>query len=613
MVLAREDQPGDKRLVAYVAPNRDASDLSLKQNLQVAQVSEWQAVWNETYIARSEDPTFNIVGWNNSYTGDPISNEEMREWVDRTVDRILSLKPGRVLEIGCGTGLLLFRIAPHCTHYRGTDLSKTALDCLQQEVSRQPQLQNITLTQQSADDFGGIEAQAFDTIILNSVVQYFPSVDYLVRVLEGAAKCLKPGGTIFLGDLRNLALLRALHTSVQLHQAPSNLPLSELQRRVQKRIAEEKELVIDPAFFTALQRQLPQISRVDIQLKRGGYQNELNKFRYEVVLHVDGEPVRRVDQTWLDWRLDQLDINKTRQLLMETTPDILAIRGVPDARLATDYKALTLVGSEAVLQTVGELREAVQRSNSEPGVDPEEFYTLVKDLPYAVDLTWAGLAGEGTFDVVLRRRCTPYAVVIREQSRNLDGSWGKYANDPLLGKVAQYLQPALRTMLLNQLPEYMTPSEFVFLDVFPLTPNGKIDRFALPEPGRSRPELEQPYVAPRTEIEKELASIWAGVLRRESIGIKDNFFELGGHSLLATQVVSRIREQFKLELPLRSMFESPNIVALASVVAELQQKRKGAPGPELKRRRPRAKVDHLTLEEVDSLLSKVVSKADVTQ
>jgi acyl carrier protein len=159
-------------------------------------------------------------------------------------------------------------------------------------------------------------------------------------------------------------------------------------------------------------------------------------------------------------------------------------------------------------------------------------------------------------------------------------------------------------MLLNQLPEYMTPSEFVFLDVFPLTPNGKIDRFALPEPGRSRPELEQPYVAPRTEIEKELASIWAGVLRRESVGIKDNFFELGGHSLLATQVVSRIREQFKLELPLRSMFESPNIVALASVVAELQQKRKRAPGPELKRRRPRAKVGHLTLEEVDSLLTK---------
>jgi acyl carrier protein len=324
-------------------------------------------------------------------------------------------------------------------------------------------------------------------------------------------------------------------------------------------------------------------------------------------------PFGYVDQTWLDWRLDQLSINKVRQLLMDATPDILAIRAVPDARLASDYKALTLLGSDPLLRTAGNLREAVQRANGEPGVDPEQFYAFVKDLPYSVDLTWAGSAGDGTFDVILRKRSVPHAEVIREQRRIPGGAWGKYGNDPLLGKVAQSLQPALRTLLLSQLPEYMTPSQFVFLNVFPLTPNGKIDRFALPEPGQPRSKLEQGYVAPRTEIEKELAAIWARVLRRESVGIKDNFFELGGHSLLATQVVSRIREQFKLELPLRSMFESPTIVVLASVVAELQQKTKRAPAPELKRRRPGAKVDHLTLEEVDSLISKVLSKADLTQ
>jgi len=614
IVLAREDEPGDKRLVAYVVPNRDVSNSDPKQNFQAEQVSEWQAVWNETYIPQAQDPTFNIVGWNNSYTGQPIPGEEMREWLDQTVDRILSLSPGRVLEIGCGTGLLLFRIAPHCVHYHGTDLSNTALDYLRRQLSgAQHELRNVTLTEQPADEFAGIDAEAFDTVILNSVVQYFPTVNYLVRVLEGAIKCLKPGGTIFLGDLRSLPLLRALHTSVQVHTAPSSLTVSELQRRVQKRIAQEKELVIDPALFTLLRRHLPQISQVNIQLKRGQYHNELTKFRYDVALRV-GEPVRRVEQQWLDWQIDQLHLDEIQELLTRTTQDILAIRGVPDARLASDFKALTLLGSEASLQTAGKLREALQKDNVQQGVEPEEFWALGKDLPYDVELTWAGLAGDGTFDAILRKRSSPYVEVMPEQTTKVEARWDRYANDPLLGKVAQSLQPELRRVLTKQLPEYMTPSDFIFLDAFPLTPNGKINRAALPAPGQSRPELEQPYVAPRNSIEKKLVSIWAEVLRRESVGIKDNFFEIGGHSLLATQVISRIRKHFKIELPLRSMFESPTVATLATSVVELQQRIEPAPVPVIRRRRSgSAKIEQLSPEEVDSLLSQVLSEADLKQ
>src|SRR5688572_21772464 len=117
----------------------------------------------------------------------------------------------------------------------------------------------------------------------------------------------------------------------------------------------------------------------------------------------------------------------------------------------------------------------------------------------------------------------------------------------------------------------MVPSAFVFIDQMPLTPNGKVDRQALPEPDQSRPELGAVFVAPRTQTEEILASMWAEVLGLARVGVHDNFFELGGHSLLATQVISRVRKLFGVELPLRDVFEGPTVAELSrSVEAALR-------------------------------------------
>lgn len=121
----------------------------------------------------------------------------------------------------------------------------------------------------------------------------------------------------------------------------------------------------------------------------------------------------------------------------------------------------------------------------------------------------------------------------------------------------------LRVFLRNKLPEQMVPSAFILLNELPRTPHGKLDRRALPVPEPSRPELETNYVYPRTPVEEILAGIWAGLLKVEKVGIHDNFFELGGHSLLATQVVSRVREAFQLDLPVRGLFEAPTVAELA--------------------------------------------------
>ncbi|MEH2088948.1 amino acid adenylation domain-containing protein [Nostoc sp.] len=130
--------------------------------------------------------------------------------------------------------------------------------------------------------------------------------------------------------------------------------------------------------------------------------------------------------------------------------------------------------------------------------------------------------------------------------------------------------PELRQFLKAKLPEYMVPSAFVLLESLPLTPNGKVDRRALPKPDLDS-TLRELYVAPRTPTEEMLTQIWVQVLKLEQVGIHDNFFELGGHSLLATQLLSRIRNIFKIELPLRELFVAATVAELAKEIEQLQQ------------------------------------------
>ncbi|MBD2741508.1 non-ribosomal peptide synthetase [Coleofasciculus sp. FACHB-1120] len=591
VVITREDLPGEKRLVAYVALNSEYSEQKqVEIQLQNEQVSQWQMLYNENYNqpAAGSDPTFNIVGWNSSYTNQPIPAEQMREWVDNQVAEILDLQPSRVLEIGCGTGLLLFRIAPHCNKYCGTDFSSASLNYIQQQLSQLPQ---VRLLQKLATDFEGVESQAFDTVILNSVVQYFPSIDYLVRVLEGAINAIAPGGFIFIGDVRSLPLLQAFHASVQFYQAEPSLTREQLQQRVEMQMFQETELVIDPAFFSALKQRFPQISDVQIQLIRGCSHNELTQFRYNAILHIGTEigsertPLNPPEAggskntpapsplrgglgrgSSLDWHENNLTISAVHQLLIDNQPETLSITNVPNARVTAAVKTAEWLSDPAEFKTVRQIHEALQKLQN-LGVDPEDFYSL--DVPYNIEISWSDSGTEGRYDVVFvskeidKKTTLPLSAKLR--------SLQSYANNPLQAKAARKLIPQLQTYLTQKLPEYMVSSAFVVLESLPLTPNGKVDRRALPAPEPVKLELAGSYVAPQTPVEEVLVKIFAEVLGVKRVGIQDNFFELGGHSLLATQLVSRVRDAFGVELPLRSVFEAPTIAELSKAIASFQQ------------------------------------------
>ncbi|HET8547435.1 MAG TPA: methyltransferase domain-containing protein, partial [Bryobacteraceae bacterium] len=534
------------------------------------QVARWRELYDDIYLQPNPqpDPTFNTIGWNSSYTGLPIPTAEMQEQVDRTVERILRLHPRRVLEIGCGTGLLLFRIASYCSRYVATDFSAAALAHVRREADRLL-LAQVELLERSAENFEGLEEGAFDLVIVNSVVQYFPSVEYLLRVLNGAVQVLSDGGTVFVGDVRALPLAKAFLTSLELDRVPGSLPLSHLRQRVEQRMAQERELLLDPAFFTAFAASNPRIGAVEQQLKRGQYHNELTIFRYDVALRIGHSPARASEVQVLEWARLGSAAALGEALTDAATGDVL-VTGVPNARLSAAVGALELLADPYGPSTAAELKEAVSTLAGR-GVEPEAFWALGRGLGRDVLVGWAYSASEADFNALFLSSASdgPRVADFPARPKPASKPWTAYANNPLAGQKAQDLGPMLASYLGERLPAHMAPAAFLVLNALPRTPNGKVDRRSLPGPDRNWSDPEERFVGPRTAAEEQLASIWCELLGLKQVGIHNNFFtELGGHSLMATQLMSRVRKVFQVELPLQHIFQSPTIAGLAEVIED---------------------------------------------
>jgi amino acid adenylation domain-containing protein len=578
VVWTHEDTPRDPRLLAYVVPKpqtgNSAEDSSWAE-LQENRVSEWQTLFDQTFSEADEpnDPRTNTAGVNSSYTNAPIPAAESRDWVEHAARRILSLRPNRVLDIGCGLGRILFRVAPYCSRYWGADFSQVALDYVEEHLDvlgdKQPE---IKLIRAKADELGEIPAGHFDTVVINGVSQYFPHIEHLVKVLDGAIRAVEPGGVIFVGDVRSLPLLEAFQLSVELFRAPDDMPAELLWQTVKRNVAQEEELLVDPDFFSAICQRLTKLDRAQVLIKRGWAENELTRFRYDAILYVRPQEQPCLATAWLDWSKEKLTLSSVRELLLSRKPRTLGIVGVPNARVLPEYRAAANLGCGGISDTARTLRHAIQLMRAE-ALHPEAFWALQDDLTYWVDITWSHKGGPECFDVLLQHRDPgfgrrPPASFQTEQSPVK--RWHLYAHNPTETKRNRLLGSLLRSDLKKKLPDYMIPSAFVVLDALPLTPSGKIDRKALPVPARNGSEPKGTFAVPRTPVEELLTQIWSDVLRLDKVGIHDDFFEVGGHSLLATQIASRIRRTFSIDLPLRCLFEAPTVAEMAVIITESQ-------------------------------------------
>ncbi|MFJ9852283.1 non-ribosomal peptide synthase/polyketide synthase [Streptomyces sp. NPDC101150] len=551
-VLAHDD-----RLVGYVVPRQEAAR---DGDLEADHVGEWRDIYDALPIV-PEEAAFgqNFVGWNSSYDASPIPIEQMREWRDATVARILALRPRRVLEVGVGTGLLLSGIAPHCEAYWATDFSSTAIDALAAQVAREERLAGrVVLETRPAHDTDGLPVGWFDTIVLNSVVQYFPSADYLADVIDRLMRLLAPGGALFVGDVRNLRLLRPLATAVQLHRADDGADLSAVRRAVEQALLVEKELLVDPDFFTVL-RDRGTVGAVSVEVKRGRHHNELTRYRYDVTLHEQSAaPTAPATAQELTWGREVADLTEVRELHARPGADHVRITGVPNRRVAREAALARAVQNGD--GTLAELLDRLHGPDSGGLPDPEDLRELGDALGRRVDITWSAGAPDA-LDVVISGVPGDAPVEAYRPLRPSGTPLSSLTNRPTGSRATGVLVGALRDRLRERLPDYLVPSAIVVLDALPLTASGKVDRRALPAPDLGAAATGR---APRTPQEQLLADLFADVLGLPKVGVEDSFFDLGGHSLLATRLAARVRATFGAELEVRTLFEHPTVAALAA-------------------------------------------------
>ncbi|TMC16603.1 MAG: amino acid adenylation domain-containing protein, partial [Chloroflexi bacterium] len=595
VVITREDEQST-HLVAYLVPdlaNAEASNQDLLAHLAQERLAYWQRVYEETYEQESlqQDATYNFASWNSSYTGQPMPVEQMQSWLTDTLALIKTYHPQHLLEIGCGTGLLLWRLAPLCQHYYGTDFSASALSGIRKLLvsdQNKDMQANVTLLQRPADDVSGLPQGSIDTVLINSVVQYFPNVDYLLRVLEGALRLVIPGGRIIVGDVRSLQLLEAFHASVQLYRAEDSLTREQLWQRVQQHVQQEEELVIAPAFFRHWAQASGRISRVEVRLKRGREHNELTRFRYQVVMHV-GEPIpvgransAQPTEEALNWSEQSMTLERLAEKLSKEQPQRLRLRQIPNARLMQAVETLQWLKSATGPETVGQWRAELNRGDeSDPhsGIEPEDLWEQAEQLGYHVfqsptrERTLASQIlmnqVEMHYSVLLERQdcepCTDAEEEVVQQSRQDEPAvdWQRYVNQPLRREIEHLLVSQVRTSLQEKLPEYMVPAKLVVLSALPLLTNGKVNRRALAALEEAQQEAYGKQQKARTPMEELLLGLWGEVLGRRHLGVTENFFHLGGHSLLATQLIARVRATLGIEVPVRVIFEAPTVAAFA--------------------------------------------------
>ncbi|WP_273727517.1 non-ribosomal peptide synthetase [Brucella gallinifaecis] len=581
-------RPAEPELVAYIEPRNDASGSADAE----ARENHWRLVYDQSYeaMAASGDVLDDYTIWQSVIDGSPLAPDHMRAWVEANLAIVRERKVQSLVEIGCGQGLLLGRLAPDCTAYLGTDISEQALACIDRLKQANPHaLAHVRTARLGADrplPGDSVPEGGFDTALLSSVVQYFPDAAYLLATLEALMPDMAKNGRIILSDLRSFALNPLLATEILLHRAAGDLDRSALVRRLHQLQAHEAELLIDPQYFLTLGSRLPRIAGVEARPKPGPQDNELNAYRYDVILYLDTLPddavaAGQVAELGADTPKDAAGLGavlaaqaqaqtteQTREQTGEQTGEQatrFTIPAIPHRRLVKARQAHMLLDT-ADITDADSWRRMLDDSlaaTAHTGLDPATISETARAHGYHAAIVQSLSGTHGTFDVLFTKRDgkvqAPRLLAVPGAAAAPSSSLISTPHD---ATVQGSIIAEARKHLAKTMSQSFMPNHFVIMKNWPKTNSNKINKNKLPKPKWKIDE--HVFSAPEGPTEKQLAGLWAKILNREQIGRDDDFLNLGGNSLLLTQLTFSIGKSFAIKFPLKTAFAAPVLRQMAA-------------------------------------------------
>lgn len=563
VVMARESTSGDKRLVAY---------LTLDKNAQDANNPTWKDRWDSLYSqgANENDASENF-DLDNAALGQLGENvalkEQASEWLDVTLERIKKLNAKRIYEIGSGAGQLLYELAPQTDSYLATDYAQPAIDSINQRIAAEPEKwAQVKASVATADDFSATKSELYDLVLINSVTQYFSSSEYLLSVVTKAVNATSKGGCVFIGDVQGKSTLEMYHAMDHLPRASDTSTVESFIDIVKNRVEMEEELVADPTFFYELPSLIPNITAVDVQLRKGESINETTKYHYDVWLYVD-KPIKiAAPQLSLSWTGTE-KTHEVEQLMLKGDVEVIELRNIPNSRTCKDHRLQQLLATSSDEQLIAPIKKEIE--NTAEGQSPDLFWNIGEKAGYQTHVRWTTDGTDNLFDVFFIKAGATNTIPTYP-TISLQKSLHDWVRNPVVHNEV-FTAPEVITKwkenLQTSLPSYMMPEDFIVLKTFPLTPNAKIDRNALPQPKQRKTSIQKNERA-LTPDEQLIAYIWSETLGVKDLNANDDFFQLGGHSLLAVKAMVALENKTGKRLTIATLFEHSTVEKLANQLSE---------------------------------------------